>query len=109
MSNAWRRSTSSGAHRSESWSPAAQWRLRAAGGTTSGARSGRPIRRGRAPTSGGRTCGVHPFYVPRSDPDKIDVNLRCIDGIALSAVRPKSFDGQHWEAAMAGRLPWRGG
>src|SRR5580658_9613949 len=23
------------------------------------------------------TCGIHPFYVPRSDPDKIDVNVRC--------------------------------
>src|SRR5437763_16525322 len=23
-------------------------------------------------------CGVHPFYVPRSDPDKIDVNVRCL-------------------------------
>ena len=24
-------------------------------------------------------CGIHPFYVPRSDPDKIDVNARCLD------------------------------
>jgi hypothetical protein len=23
------------------------------------------------------TCGIHAFYVPRSDPDKIDVNVRC--------------------------------
>ena len=28
-----------------------------------------------------RHCGIHPFYVPRSDPDKIDVNARCIDDI----------------------------
>jgi hypothetical protein len=55
-----------------------------------------------------RTCGVHPFYVPRSDPDKIDVNVRCLDGIDLSRLAPKSFDGQNWEAAMAGRLSWRG-
>jgi len=26
-----------------------------------------------------RFCGIHPFYVPRSDPDKIDVNLRCLE------------------------------
>src|SRR5271156_7257609 len=26
-------------------------------------------------------CGMHPFYVPRSDPDKIDVNVRCLDGV----------------------------
>ncbi|HSQ02589.1 MAG TPA: GFA family protein, partial [Burkholderiales bacterium] len=23
-----------------------------------------------------RHCGIHAFYVPRSDPDKIDVNVR---------------------------------
>ena len=42
-------------------------------------------------------CGIHPFYVPRSDPDKIDVNARCIDDIDLTALKPKSFDGRHWE------------
>jgi hypothetical protein len=56
-----------------------------------------------------RTCGIHPFYVPRSDPDKIDVNLRCLDGIDPARLDPKPFDGRNWEAAMAGRLPWRGG
>src|SRR6185312_15121816 len=29
-----------------------------------------------------RGCGVHSFYVPRSHPDGIDVNLRCLDGDA---------------------------
>ena len=29
------------------------------------------------------TCGIHSFYVPRSDPDKIDVNVRCLNGIDL--------------------------
>jgi hypothetical protein len=52
-------------------------------------------------------CGIHPFYVPRSDPDKIDVNLRCIDDIDVAAISPKSFDGKNWEAAMQGRVPWR--
>jgi hypothetical protein len=28
---------------------------------------------------GGR-CGIHSFSVPRSDPDKIDVSVRCLDG-----------------------------
>ena len=32
------------------------------------------------------TCGIHPFYVPRSDPDKIDVNVRCLDGVDLAAL-----------------------
>src|SRR5688572_16820321 len=28
-----------------------------------------------------RTCGVHPFYTPRSDPGSIDVNVRCLEGV----------------------------
>jgi hypothetical protein len=35
--------------------------------------------------------------VPRSDPDKIDVNARCIDDIDLTALKPKNFDGRRWE------------
>src|SRR6476661_8928340 len=31
-----------------------------------------------------RTCGIHPFYVPRSHPNGIDVNVRCLDGDALA-------------------------
>ncbi|MGA6966056.1 MAG: GFA family protein, partial [Xanthobacteraceae bacterium] len=37
-------------------------------------------------------CGIHPFYVPRSDPDKIDVNARCLDVIDVAAITPKLFD-----------------
>ena len=53
------------------------------------------------------TCGIHPFYVPRSDPDKIDVNVRCLDGVDVSKIEVKEFDGKNWEHAMAGRVPWR--
>ena len=52
-------------------------------------------------------CGIHPFYVPRSDPDKIDVNARCLDDIDLSAISPRPFNGKNWEAAMRKRVPWR--
>jgi hypothetical protein len=52
-------------------------------------------------------CGMHPFYVPRSDPDKIDVNARCLDDVDLSTITLKHFDGRHWEEAMQGRVPWR--
>jgi len=46
-----------------------------------------------------RTCGVHPFYVPRSHPDGFDVNLRCLDtGFAGWTIEP--FDGQRWEASV---------
>jgi hypothetical protein len=53
------------------------------------------------------TCGIHPFYRPRSDPDKIDVNVRCLDGVDVAALDVKEFDGRNWERAMAGRVPWR--
>jgi hypothetical protein len=47
-----------------------------------------------------RHCGIHPFYVPRSDPDKIDVNVRCLDGVDLAAIPRRHFDGQNWETAI---------
>ncbi|HKD68307.1 MAG TPA: GFA family protein [Candidatus Binataceae bacterium] len=50
-------------------------------------------------------CGVAPYYVPRSNPDKIDVNARCLDGVDLSGLRIRKFDGRNWEQAMsAGQL-----
>jgi len=45
-------------------------------------------------------CGVASFYVPRSDPDRIDVNLRCVEGIDLARLEPVAFDGRNWEQAM---------
>ena len=53
------------------------------------------------------TCGCAPYYVPRSDPDKIDVNARCLDGFDGLAITPKRFDGRNWEAAMQQDVPWR--
>lgn len=48
-----------------------------------------------------RQCGVASFYVPRSDPGKIDVNVRCLEGVDLSQLTIKHFDGHNWERAMA--------
>ena len=45
------------------------------------------------------TCGMHPFYVPRSHPDKIDVNVRCIDGLEIGKLSITPYDGQNWEKA----------
>jgi hypothetical protein len=53
------------------------------------------------------TCGIHAFYVPRSDPGKIDVNVRCLEGVDIDALNIEPFDGQHWEQSIAGRVPWR--
>ncbi|MEZ4332018.1 MAG: GFA family protein [Myxococcota bacterium] len=47
-----------------------------------------------------RVCGVKSFYVPRSNPDGIDVNLRCLSTRPRS-VRIVPFDGREWEANAA--------
>ncbi len=49
-------------------------------------------------------CGIHSFYTPRSAPDGISVNVRCLDGVDVAGVRGNPFDGRHWEDAMRGRL-----
>ena len=54
-----------------------------------------------------RHCGIHSFYVPRSDPDKIDVNVRCLEGVDIAALPVKEFDGRNWEVAMQQKVPWR--
>ena len=43
-----------------------------------------------------RTCGVKPFYVPRSNPDGYDVNVRCLD-VQPESIDIEPFDGQNWE------------
>ena len=47
-----------------------------------------------------RTCGVSAFRRARSDPGKIDVNLRCVENVDLDALELTHFDGQNWEEAM---------
>ncbi|NCR41122.1 MAG: GFA family protein [Microcystis aeruginosa W13-11] len=44
-----------------------------------------------------RVCGIHPFYRPRSHPDAIDINLRCLDGNVLEDFQFQFFDGANWE------------
>ncbi len=48
-----------------------------------------------------RHCGIHAFYVPRSDPDMIDINVRCLDQVDLAALTLDYFDGRNWEQAIA--------
>ncbi|ATC97012.1 GFA family protein [Pseudoalteromonas tunicata] len=44
-----------------------------------------------------KTCGIKPFYIPRSNPDGIDVNVRCLDEYPVSTMQVVPFDGQNWE------------
>lgn len=46
-------------------------------------------------------CGISPFYRPRSHPNQIDINLRCLDGDVLSRFEIESFDGVNWEDNVA--------
>jgi hypothetical protein len=41
-------------------------------------------------------CGIKSFYIPRSNPDGVDINLRCLDQQPRE-VKVVDFDGQHWE------------
>lgn len=47
-----------------------------------------------------KVCGAKPFYIARSNPDGIDVNLRCLD-TQPDEVKIVPFDGQNWEANAA--------
>jgi RimJ/RimL family protein N-acetyltransferase len=44
-----------------------------------------------------RSCGVKSFYVPRSNPDGISVNVRCLRPETIDSVTVRSFDGRNWE------------
>ena len=44
-----------------------------------------------------KTCGIHSFYVPRSHPDKIDVNVHCLEDVGDGAFELVDFDGSAWE------------
>ena len=50
-----------------------------------------------------RVCGVTPFRRARSDPDQVDVNVRCLEGVDVDALEFRPFDGRNWEQAMADR------
>ena len=47
-----------------------------------------------------RTCGIKSFYVPRSNPDGIDVNVRCLDE-PPGEMTIEPFDGRDWEQHSA--------
>ena len=46
-------------------------------------------------------CGVKSFYVPRSHPDGVSVNVRCIDSATIESVSITPFDGRDWERSHA--------
>ena len=47
-----------------------------------------------------RTCGIKSFYIPRSHPDGISVNVRCLDDAGITSMNIQPFDGKNWEASI---------
>jgi hypothetical protein len=47
-----------------------------------------------------KICGAKPFYIPRSNPDGMDVNVRCLDD-KPAKINIVPFDGQNWEQNAA--------
>ena len=46
-----------------------------------------------------RVCGIKSFYTPRSHPEGVSVNLRCLDGEdTFGRFELADFDGRNWEA-----------
>ena len=48
-----------------------------------------------------RHCGIKSFYIPRSHPDGIDVNVRCLDPGTVTQLTVTSFDDGNRAAATA--------
>jgi len=49
-------------------------------------------------------CGIKAFYVPRSHPDGVSVNARCLDEGTVTGMTVIPTDGRNWEQAYpAGR------
>jgi len=42
-------------------------------------------------------CGIKSFYIPRSHPDGISVNVNCLDRPDIGSLTVTPFDGEHWE------------
>jgi hypothetical protein len=46
-------------------------------------------------------CGVKSFYIPRSHPDGVSVNARCIDAGSIESMSVQPFNGLEWEKGRA--------
>jgi len=44
-----------------------------------------------------RNCGIKSFYVPRSHPNGVSVNARCLDPGTVESADVEPFNGREWE------------
>jgi hypothetical protein len=47
-------------------------------------------------------CGIKSFYVPRSHPDGISVNVHCLDAGTVEELVVTPIDGRNWEQQFPG-------
>lgn len=52
-----------------------------------------------------KTCGIKSFYIPRSHPDGISVNARCLEEGTVKNMKITAFDGKNWEQNIAKLKP----
>lgn len=52
-----------------------------------------------------RHCGIKSFYIPRSHPDGISVNVRCLDPGTIERIDVTPFDGANWEQNISQLSP----
>ena len=50
-----------------------------------------------------KVCGIKSFYVPRSHPDGVSVNVRCLDEGTVKRMQVNAFDGANWESSARER------
>ena len=52
-----------------------------------------------------KTCGIKSFYLPRSPPEGISVNVNCLDPSTIASLDVQPFDGKNWEQNVAELSP----
>jgi len=50
-------------------------------------------------------CGIKSFYIPRSHPDGLSINVNCLDHSSVCSVEEAPFDGRNWEQNVAELSP----
>jgi hypothetical protein len=52
-----------------------------------------------------RYCGVKSYYVPRSHPEGISVNVNCLQPETIASITSERFDGRNWEQNISRLSP----
>lgn len=42
-------------------------------------------------------CGIKSFYIPRTNPDGVSIDFRCVDSSTFGRIDIDDFDGENWD------------